>query len=140
MSSVPQGIVVGSLSSLNLCGDRGMRFGTAHLLVAMQHWVTLGWCKQWRQGNGVKFMMQWTAMLTGAPQLYDPTVQHQNEYMWAGVRATPSAFASRAVPASATPPPHPHRRHGGSCGGPNVLHPISDSDGHYPSARGLQCN
>ena len=42
-----------SLSSLNWCGDLlGVRFGTVHFHVALQHWVTLGWCRQWQHGRG----------------------------------------------------------------------------------------
>ena len=51
LSSVLEGIKVGSLSSLNLCGDlQGLRLGTAHFHAALQQWVTLGWCHQCRQG------------------------------------------------------------------------------------------
>ena len=42
LSPVPEGINVGSLSSLNLCGDpQGVRFGTPHFHVAPRHGVTL---------------------------------------------------------------------------------------------------
>ena len=106
MSPVPEAFSVGSLSSLNLCSNRdGVWFGTAHFLVALQQWVTLEWCRQWRQGKRVDFMVQWTAMLAGVRPVYDPSVQHQYEGTGACTRATPTAFASRAVPVSAAPPP-----------------------------------
>ena len=45
-----EAISVGSLSSLNLCGDFcGVRFGTAHFLVALQHWVIE--YQHWQVGN-----------------------------------------------------------------------------------------
>ena len=56
LSPVPEGISVRSLSSINLCGDpRGVLFETAHFHVALQHWDTLGWCRQWQQVKGVHF-------------------------------------------------------------------------------------
>ena len=117
MSPVHGAISVGCLSSLNLCGDpRGVRFGTAHFIVALQHLVTLGWCKQWQQGKRVDFMFQWTAVLAGARPVYDPAVQHQYEGTGAGTRATPTAFASRVVPpcAAPLPPLRPRQCHGRS--------------------------
>ena len=49
MNPVPEAISVGCLSSLNLCGDHhGVQFRTANFLVALQHWVSLGFCRQWR--------------------------------------------------------------------------------------------
>ena len=109
MSPVFEGIGVGSLSSLNLCGDpRGVRFGTAHFLVALQHWVLLVWCTQWRQGKRVDFTVQWTAVVAGARPVYDPAVLHQYAGTGADTRTTPTAFATWAVPASATPPSRAH--------------------------------
>ena len=56
LNLVPEGISVGSLSSLNLCDDpRGMLFGIAHFHVALRHWITLGWCRHWQQGKGFHF-------------------------------------------------------------------------------------
>ena len=78
MSPVPKAIGVGSPSSLNLCGDpRGVRFGTAHFIVALQYLVTLGWCRPWRQGKRVDFTVQWTAVLVGVRPVYDHAVRHQ---------------------------------------------------------------
>ena len=109
MSPFPRAIGVGSLCSLNLCGDPGgMRLGTAHFLVALQHWVTLGWCTQWRQGKRVNFMVQWGVVLDEAQPVYDPAVQHQYEGPGLGTGATPTAVASWAPPVSAAPsPPSP---------------------------------
>ena len=109
LSLVPEGIIVTSLSSLNLCGDpRGVWFGTAHFHVALQHWVTLGWCRQWRQGKGVHFAVQWTVVLPPPPPpprpVYDPAAQHQYEGSGGGTWNTATAFAEAAVPAAAAPP------------------------------------
>ena len=83
-----EGINVGSLSSLNLCGDpQGVRFGTAHFHVALRHWV--------------QFAVQWTAMLAPPRPVYDPTAQHQYEGSVGGTRNTATAFAKAAPP----PPP-----------------------------------
>ena len=89
-SPVPEGISVESLSSLNLCGDpQGVQFGTTHFQVALQHWVTLGWCRQWRQGKGVHFAVQWTAVLAPPRPIYEPATKQQYEVdkhssaMWA---------------------------------------------------------
>ena len=48
--------------------------------------------------------MQWTPVLAGAWRVYDTAVQHESEDTGAGTRATPTAFASQAVLASAAPP------------------------------------
>ena len=56
MSPLPERIRSGSLGALNLLADlRGVRFGTGHYLVCLQHWVAPGWCHQWRQGKSVQF-------------------------------------------------------------------------------------
>ena len=56
LSPVPEGISVMTLSSLNFCTEpRGVQFGAARFHVALQHWVTLRWCRQWRQGKGIHF-------------------------------------------------------------------------------------
>ena len=131
LSPVPEGINVGSLSSLNLCGDPGgVRFGTAYFYVALQHWVTLGWCRQW--GKGVHFAVQWTAVLAPPRPVYDPAAQHQYEGSRGGTRNAATAFAKAAVPAAADPPPPPPPP---TCrGGPYGLHTLSDSHGGCPGA------
>ena len=49
---------MGALPALNLLYDpRGVRFGTPHWLVLLQHWAQLGWVRQWRQGKAVAFGM-----------------------------------------------------------------------------------
>ena len=54
MSPLPERINSRSVGALNLLSDpRGVRFGTDHYLVCLQHWVALGWCQQWRQGKSV---------------------------------------------------------------------------------------
>ena len=52
MSPLPERFSSGSLGALNVLADpRGVGFGTGHVLVCLQHWVALGWCQQWRQGQ-----------------------------------------------------------------------------------------
>ena len=74
-------------------------------------------------GKRVDFAVDLTAALLGSRPVYDPAVQHHYEGTGAASRATPTAFASRAVPVSA-PPPSPRRHHGGSCAGLGGLHTI----------------
>ena len=103
-SSVPEGISVRSLSSLNLCGDpQGVRFGDAHLHGPLQHWVTLGWCRQWRPGKRVHFAVQWTAILAPPWLIYDPAAQHQYKGSGGGTQNTATAFAKAADPTAAAP-------------------------------------
>ena len=69
----PERISSGSLGALNLLSDpRGVRFGTGHYLVCLQHWVALGWCQQWRQGKLVQFAPVWSALLSPLTPPYDP--------------------------------------------------------------------
>ena len=103
---MPQGISVGSLSSLNLCGDtRGVRFGTAHFHVALHHWVTVGWCRQWRQGKGVHFAVQWTAALAPPSPVYDPAAQPIRGV--GGQRAEHCHHIGQGGRPCRTPPPPP---------------------------------
>ena len=104
MNPVAEAISVGSLSSLNLCGDPcGMRFGTAIFFVAVQYSVTLGWCTQWRQGKRVDFTVQWTAVLAVPRLVHDPALQHQYEGIGPGKPTTPIVLAKVGIPASAAP-------------------------------------
>ena len=92
---VPEGISVGSLNSLNLCSDpRGVRFRTAHFPAALQHWVTLGWCREWPQGKGIHFAVQWTAVPAPRRPVYDPTADHEYEGS-GGARGTPPPSCPR---------------------------------------------
>ena len=144
MSPLPEAISVGSLSSLNRCGNPcGVRFVTAYFLLTLQHGVTLGWCRQWRQGKRAHFTVQCTAVFAALQPVYDPAVQQQCEGTGAGPQPTHTAFASCPMPASAAPPPppprrRPRRRHGGSCGGSDGLHAISDGDWLCTGAGRLQ--
>ena len=58
---------------------QGVRFGTAHFHVALQHWVTLGLCRRRRRGKGANFAVQWTVVLPLPHPVYDPAAQHQYE-------------------------------------------------------------
>ena len=90
MSPVPDTIIVGSLTSLSLCGDpRGVRFGTAHFFVALQNCVTWGWCRQWRQEKGVGFTVQRAAVLAVPQLVSDRAMRHQHEGTVASTLTTP---------------------------------------------------
>ena len=46
---MPEATSVGNLPALNFLYDpRAVRFGMAHYQVLLQHWIQLGWVKQWR--------------------------------------------------------------------------------------------
>ena len=61
---MPEAISVGALPALNLLFDpRGVRFGTPHYLVLLQHKAQLGWVRQWRQGKAVAFGVDWATVL-----------------------------------------------------------------------------
>ena len=71
---LPERISSGSLGALNLLADpRGVRFGTGHDLVCLQHWVALDWCQQWRQDKSVQFAPVWSALLSLPLPPYDRT-------------------------------------------------------------------
>ena len=56
LAPMPEAISVDALPALNLLFDaRGVRFGTPHYLVLLQHWAQLGWVRQCRQGKAVAF-------------------------------------------------------------------------------------
>ena len=117
-----EGIGVGSLSSLNLCGDpRGVRFGTAHFQVALEHWVTLGWCRQWRHGKGVHFAFQWIDVLPPPPRAPYMTPPHTT-----GTRGGGGGHAEHHHRVCPVGPPyrnHPRRAqrlHGGPVAAPTA--------------------
>ena len=86
MSPLPQRISSGSLGALNLLSDPlGVRFGTGHYVVCLQHWVPLGWCQQCRQGKSVQFALMWSAVLSLPSPPYDPAAQHTYEGLVPGV-------------------------------------------------------
>ena len=46
----PAPVFIGLPRDLNLLMDpQGVTFGTGHYLVCLPHWITLGWCQQWKQ-------------------------------------------------------------------------------------------
>ena len=78
------GVSWGALGAPYLLSDpRGVRFGTGHYLVCLQHWVALGWCQQWRQGKWLQFALVWRAVPTHP---YDPGAQHTYEGLVPGSR------------------------------------------------------
>ena len=56
LAPMPQAISAGALPTLYLLFEpRGVRFGTPHYLVLLQHWAQLGSVRQCRQGKAVAF-------------------------------------------------------------------------------------
>ena len=104
MSPLPERISLGSLGALNLLPDpRGVRFGTVHYLVCLQHWVALGWCQQWRQGKSVQLAPVWSALLSLPIPPYDPAAQHTHEGLVPGSQTTRGlAAVTRTAPPAAT--------------------------------------
>ena len=104
MSPLPERISSGSLGALNLLSDPGgVRFGTGHYLVCLQHWVALGWCQQWRQGKSVQFAPVWSALLSLPTPAYNPAAQHTYEELVPGLRTTRGlAAVTRTAPPAAT--------------------------------------
>ena len=106
MSPVREAISVGSLSSLNLCCDpRCLKFGTAHFLVASHigsHWDGAG------SGNKERGSTSWSngrrCWLERGRYIAPPSSTNTRA-RGAGTRASPTAFASWAVTASAVPLP-----------------------------------
>ena len=92
---MPEAISVGALPALNLLFDpRGVRFGTPHYLVLLQHWAQLGWVRQWRQGKAVAFGVNWATVLALPRPIYDPGCQPSYEGLVPQSRAVKSATAA----------------------------------------------
>ena len=73
LAPMPEAISVGALPALNLLYDpRGVRFGTPHWLVLLQHWAQLGLVRQWRQGKAVAFGVDWATVLAQPRPVYQP--------------------------------------------------------------------
>ena len=73
LAPMPEAISAGALPALNLLFDpRGVRFGTPHYLVLLQHWAQLGWVRQWRQGKAVAFGVDWATVLALPRPFYNP--------------------------------------------------------------------
>ena len=93
---MPEGISVGALPALNLLFDpRGVRFGTPHYLVLLQHWAQLGWVRQRRQGKAVAFGADWATVLALPRPIYDPGCQPSYEGLVPQSRAAKSATAAK---------------------------------------------
>ena len=95
---------LGSLGALNLLADpRGVRFGTGHDLVCLQHWVALGWCQQSRHGKSVQFASVWFALLSLPTPPPNPAAQHTYEGLMPGLRTTRGLVAvTQTAPPAAT--------------------------------------
>ena len=101
LSPVPGGISVGSLSSLKLCGDpRGVRFGTAHFHVALQHWVAVRGAGSGGKGRG-STLRSAVGASTGSPMTSAGT---------RGAAAAATAGLVNAVAVFCVPPPDPSHR------------------------------
>ena len=73
LAPVPEAISVGALPALNLLFDpRGVRFGTPHYLVLLQHWAQLRLVRQWRQGKAVAFGADWATVVALPRPIYTP--------------------------------------------------------------------
>ena len=94
---MPQAITVGALPALNLLFDpHGVRFGTPHYLVLLQHWAQVGWVRQWRQGKAVAFGVDWATVLALPRPIYDPGCQPSYEGL------VPQSSAVNTATAAAT--------------------------------------
>ena len=96
-----------SLWTLNLLFDpRGVRFGTPHYLVLLQHWAQLGWVRHWRQGKAVAFGVDWATVLALPRPIYDPGCQPSYEGLLPQSRAVKSATtaATAAKPGAQAAP------------------------------------
>ena len=92
---MPEAISVGALPALNLLFDpRGVRFGTPHYLVLLQHWAQLGCVRQWRQGKALAFGVDWATVLALPRPIYDPGCQPSYEGLVPQSRAVKSATAA----------------------------------------------
>ena len=98
---------MGALPALNLLFDpRGVRFGTPHYLVLLQHWAQLGLVKQLRQGKAVAFGVDWATVLALLLPIYDPGCQPSYEGLIPQSRAVNAASvaANVAKPAAQAAP------------------------------------
>ena len=110
MSPLPERINTGSVGALNLLSDpRGVRFGTGHYSVCLQHWVALGCCQQWRHGKSVQFAPVWSAVLSLPTPPYDPMAHHTYEGLVPESRTGRglAAVTRTPPPRRPTPPPPP---------------------------------
>ena len=107
MSPLPERISSGPLGALSLLSDpRGVRFGTGHYVVCLQHWVALGGCQQWRQGKSVQLAPVWSALLSLPSPPYDPAPQHTDDGLLPGSRTTRGlAAVTRTAPPTANTAP-----------------------------------
>ena len=76
LAPMPEAISGGALPAVNFLFDpRGVRFGTPHYQVLLQHWAQLGWIRQWRLGKAVAFGVDWATVLALPRPIYDPGCQ-----------------------------------------------------------------
>ena len=98
---------MGALPALNLLFDpRGVRFGTPHYLVLLQHWARLCWVRQWRQGKAMAFRVDWATVLALPRPIYDPGCQPSYKGLVPQSRAVKAASvaANVAKPAAQAAP------------------------------------
>ena len=107
LAPMPEAISAGALPALNLLFDpRGVRFGTPHYLVLLQHSAQLGWVRQWRQGKAVAFGVDWATVLALARPICDPGCPPSYEGLVPRSRAVKSATtaATAAKPGAQAAP------------------------------------
>ena len=92
LAPLPEAISAGAWPALNLLFDpRGVRFGTPHDLVLLQHWAQLGWVTQWRRGKAVAFGVDRATHLALPRPIYDPGCQPSYEGLVPRSRAVKAA-------------------------------------------------
>ena len=130
MSPVPEAISVGSFSSLNLCGDprRAVWNRTFRCCPA-----TLGLVGT---VQAVATKKEGSTSWSNGPRCWLERGRCMRPPCTTTTRACGPARGPPPPPLEVKPCPlpRPHQCHGGSCGGLNGLHTISDSDGRCPRA------
>ena len=94
---MPEAISAGALPALNLLFDpRGVRFGTPHYLVLLQHWAQLGLVRQRRKGEAVACGVDWATVLARPRPIYDQGCQPSYEGL------VPKSCAAKSATTAAT--------------------------------------
>ena len=89
---MPQAISAGSLPALSFLFDpRGVRFGTLHYQVLLQHWAQLGWVRQWHHGKAVVLGVDRATVQALPRPIYDPGCQPSYEGLIPQSRAVKAA-------------------------------------------------
>ena len=107
LAPMQEAMSAGRLPALNLLFDpRGIRFGTVHYRVLLQHWAQLGWVEQLRQGKAVVFGVDWVIVLPLPRPIYDSGCQPSYEGLIPRSRAVKAASVAANVakpPAQSAP-------------------------------------